>query len=508
MLSKLRNLVHHRVSLHRLQPLSHGRQWLRLHSTAAACPSPYSDVRIPDDTTLPDFVLSRTFRYGDRPALVDHVSGRVLTYEQLGRQAWRVACALQERGLRKGERVALLAPNMPEFPVALLGVTMAGGVVTPVNPSCTTKELQHQVSDAGARYLFTTPELLYHLAGLSHIFKDVYVFGEAEGEAGALATPFAELLEPRIISALWEQHRPRTDVAVLPYSSGTTGRPKGVCLTHRNLIANLRQFDNEAFNRLSHWDAVLGLLPFSHIYGLTVALLASLLRGSCVVTVPKFEPATVLEALQRHRIAVGYVVPPVVQFLATSPAAAQYDLSRLRDLVSGAAPLGLGPAQACARRLRVSVRQVYGLTEAGPVSHVLPFEAVHKHRSVGRLVSNMALRIVDPDTGAAVPRGATGELLVRGPNVMSGYLHAPEGMASVIDGEGYLHTGDLGYMDEDGDCYIVDRCKEVIKSKGFQVAPSPSPCSSILLCDGAQYATTHGALHRLTGHGHATSEQT
>jgi acyl-CoA synthetase (AMP-forming)/AMP-acid ligase II len=423
-------------------------------------------VPIPDDISLADFVIRGTSDFGDRVALVDHVSGRSLTYQQVAAQARNIAGALQARGLRKGEVFMVLSPNVPEFPVAFLGITMAGGIVTTANPNYTTPELQHQASDSGAQYLLTTPELLYHVAELKHTFKEVFVMGEGEG-----ATPFADLLltsnEPTAISI-----HPKTDLVALPYSSGTTSLPKGVCLTHYNIIANLCQYDNPAFNRLTAEDSILGLLPFFHIYGLTIVLFASLMKGGRVVTLQKFEPMVFLDALQQRQISMAYVAPPIVHFLAKHPVVDQYDLSHLRDVFSGAAPLGMGLAQTCAERLHTQMRQGYGMTEMSPVSHVLSFDARHKHNSIGRLVSNMTLKIVDPETKAAVPRGETGELWLKGPNIMPRYLNKPEATAETIDEEGYLHTGDVGYMDEDGDCYIVDRMKELIKVKGFQVAPA------------------------------------
>jgi acyl-CoA synthetase (AMP-forming)/AMP-acid ligase II len=264
---------------------------------------------------------------------------------------------------------------------------------------------------------------------------------------------------------------PARDVVALPYSSGTTGLPKGVMLTHRNLVANILQF-HEMFDMTSD-DVVIAVLPFFHIYGLQVILNGTLRTGATLVVLPRFELETFLRAVQEHRVTVAFVVPPILLALAKHPAVDGYDLSSLRQILSGAAPLGAELARAAAARLRCSVVQGYGMTETSPVTHTNSGPAIEtKPGSVGALVSNTEGRIVDPASGGELGAGEQGEICVRGPQIMKGYLGRPEATAAMIDAEGWLHTGDIGYADDDGDFFVVDRLKELIKYKGCPVAPA------------------------------------
>eukprot|EP00667_Euglena_gracilis_P012419 EG_transcript_12755 len=429
--------------------------------------SPYADVHIPDTLSLPHFVLSRAAQYGDRVALVDGLTRRQITYRQLPKLCEALAASLQQRGLRKGDVVALCSPNCPDFAVVLLGVTLAGGILSTFNPNYTVKELKHQLHDCNAKFMFTVPEMVGHVYATRHPLVEVFSFGEVEG-----ATAYDLLLHPegRFEPVLI---RPKEDVAILPYSSGTTSLPKGVRLSHYNLIANVCQQSHPGVFGYGPGEVMLALLPFFHIYGMSVLMCNGIFNGVELVTLPRFEPETFLQTLERHRVTVLLLAPPVLVFLAKHPMVAKYDLSNLREIVSGAAPLGQELAEAAAKRLNVFLRQGYGMTEMSPVSHSLPpRQEKPKYSSVGRLLPNMTMRIVDVETGAPVPAGQRGEFLLRGPNIMLGYHNNPAATAEMLDKEGFLHTGDVGYVDADGDFYVVDRCKELIKVKGFQVAPA------------------------------------
>ncbi len=255
---------------------------------------------------------------------------------------------------------------------------------------------------------------------------------------------------------------------MLPYSSGTTGLPKGVMLTHRNLLANLVQIDAIETAEIR---ALVGVLPFFHIYGMVVVMNLGLLRGATCVTLPRFEFEPFLRVLQDWPIGLAHIVPPIAVALAKHPLVDHYDLSGVKWLFSGAAPLGPQLTEAVQTRLGLRVRQGYGMTEASPATHYT-VPGAERPGKIGPLMPCTEGRIVDPETGADLGVGQAGEVWVRGPQVMKGYLNNPEATARTVDADGWLHTGDIGIVDEDGYLEIVDRLKELIKVQGFQVAPA------------------------------------
>ena len=426
--------------------------------------SPFPDVQIPD-VPLHDYVFEHVDRWADKPALIDGPTDRTLTYAQLLAAARRAAAGLAARGFAKGDVLAIYSPNLPEYAVAFFGVSMAGGTNTTMNPLYTPEDLHRQLNDSGATFLVTIPPFLEKareaVGGTS--VKEVFVFGEAEG-----ATPFASLLSSDAPPAV--PIDPKEDLVALPYSSGTTGLPKGVMLTHRNLVANVCQTD--AVERLTDKEVMVGILPFFHIYGMVVLMSGALRVGATVVTMPRFDLEQFLGLIPKHRVTMGYIVPPIVLALAKHPSVDNYDLSTLTNVLSGAAPLPEPVARACAERNGLLVRQGYGLTETSPVTHFNPRDQEVKVTSVGPAAPSTTFRIVDISTGKDVPTGETGEVWIQGPQVMKGYLHNPEATRAMIDEDGWLHTGDVGYADDDAYLYIVDRVKELIKYKGQQVAPA------------------------------------
>jgi len=428
--------------------------------------SPHPDVTVPD-VPLHEFVLADAMQRADQAALIDGPSGRTLTYGQLAGGVRRVAAGLAARGFAKGDVFAIYCPNVPEYALAFYGVSAAGGINTTISPLYTVEELVRQLTDAHARFLLTVPPFLtkaLEAADRSGV-EEVFVLGEGEG-----ATPFADLLTAGDTPPAVEID-PASDLVVLPYSSGTTGVNKGVMLTHRNLVANVCQGAPTLL--AGEGERLIAVLPFFHIYGLVVLMCSALSRGSTLVTMPRFDLEEFLRLLQDQRITRAYVAPPIVLALAKHPLVDKYDLSELKSIFSGAAPLDASLERACAERLGCDVIQGWGLTETSPVvttNYNTP--GGPRPGSVGVPLPNTEMRVVDPATGADVSRGETGELLVRGPQVMKGYLNAPEATAAMLDQEGWLHTGDLGTIDEQGYVFIVDRVKELIKYKGLQVAPA------------------------------------
>lgn len=423
--------------------------------------SPLPDVEIPD-STITEFVLRKVDGQPDRPALVDGASGRTLTYAGLRDAIARFAGGLSARGFAKGDTLALMAPNVPEYAVVFHGTAVAGGTVTTLNPTYTADEIRHQLQDSMATIMVTVSAVLPVAAAAIEgtSVTGLYTVDAAEG-----ALPFTELFGRPIdqVEVATADH-----VVVMPYSSGTTGLSKGVMLTHRNLVANLAQV--EPVFSISDRDVALAALPFFHIYGMQVLMNGLLARGATIISMARFDLEQALSLIQEHKVTKFFAVPPMVLALAKHPLVESYDLSSLDLVFSGAAPLGALLAREAAERIGCDVVQGYGMTELSPVSHAtLPGQG--KPGSVGVTVPNTECRIIDEE-GNDMAVGGEGELLVRGPLVMKGYFGNEGATAATIDEEGWLHTGDVGRFDDDGHLYIVDRVKELIKYKGFQVPPA------------------------------------
>ncbi len=432
--------------------------------------SEYADVP-PVDLPIHEAVLGRAAEYGSTPALIDGTDGTTLTYEQVDRFHRRVAAALAEAGVRKGDVLALHSPNTVAFPLAFHAATRAGASVTTVHPLAPADEFAKQLEDCAARWIVTVSPLLdtaRRAAELAGGVQEILVCDSAPGHRSLIDMLASTAPEPAVAID------PAEDVAVLPYSSGTTGTPKGVMLTHRQIATNLAQL--EPAIPAAPGERVLAVLPFFHIYGLTALVNAPLRLGATVVVLPRFDLEQFLAAIQNHRITGLYVAPPIVLALAKHPLVADYDLSSLRYVISAAAPLDANLAAACSRRLGLPpVGQAYGMTELSPGTHVVPLDAMDDAPpgTVGKLIAGTEMRIVSLDTpGKDLGPGESGEILIRGPQVMKGYLGRPDATAAMIDTDGWLHTGDVGHVDADGWLFVVDRVKELIKYKGFQVAPA------------------------------------
>ena len=434
--------------------------------------SPYPDIDIPG-VDVASFILEHAPRFSAKPALVDGRTGRTLTYDQLVAAVDRTAAGLAERGFRKGDVFAIHCLNSPEYAVAFLAVAKLGGVSTMVSPLFNQAELTVQLKDSGAVYLLTNSQFAETAlaAGRATDVRELFVLDETDGADSVKgATSFSSLLNTR--SQIPEiDIDPREDIAALPFSSGTTGWPKGVMLTHYNLVAMLRQM--ETADVLRSEDRTICVVPCYHVYGFHVVINLALRCGATVVTLPQFEFEEFLRTLQNYEINILPAVPPIVLGLARNPLVDRFNLSKLETLHCGAAPLSVEVADACARRLGVRINYGYGMTEMSPLSHLSYRDAgSDKPNSTGYCLPNTVCKIIDVETSSELEPGAEGEVCVRGPQVMKGYLNQPEATSELIDSEGWLHTGDVGYADEDGALFIVDRLKELIKYKGRQVAPA------------------------------------
>ena len=419
------------------------------------------DVEIPD-VALTEYVLEKAARLGDKPALVDGPSGRTITYAGLAAAAHSFAGGLTAKGFGKGDVLALMSPNIPEYAVIFHGVALVGGVITTINPTYTHQEVHKQLVDSGATIMVTIPMFLEVAAegAVGTSVQETYVLGEAEG-VRPITELFGAPVEQTPVSS--------GDLVVLPYSSGTTGINKGVMLTHGNLVSNVAQVLAGADIRED--EAFIAVLPFFHIYGMQVLMNTGLRAGVTVITMPRFDLEQFLQLHQDHGITRSFVAPPIVVALAKHPIVDNYDLSKLEQVFSGAAPLSAELALECGARLGCDVVQGYGMTELSPVSHLTP-PGSFKPGSCGVTAPNTLTKVIDPATGEELGIDQDGEVCIQGPQVMVGYLNNKQATEATIDPDGWLHTGDIGHIDADGHLYVVDRLKELIKYNGFQVAPA------------------------------------
>jgi acyl-CoA synthetase (AMP-forming)/AMP-acid ligase II len=412
--------------------------------------SPYPDVQVPD-VSLTEYVLGAAADRGDKPALIDGANGAVTTYAEFAERVGAAAAGLAAEGIGPGDAVGLLGPNGTDWAVTYHAVISLGAVVSSLNPLLTHDELGKQLSSAAAKAVIVAPPLRDAVAGSGVAVFTLDSLPTGGGDLGAAPVD------------------PAGDLAVLPFSSGTTGLSKGVMLTHRNLVANMEQI--RAVHRISGDDVLVGVLPFFHIYGQTVVLNLGLSQGATIVTMARFDMGDFLDLLEQHRVTRAHIAPPVVLGLAKVPGVEGRSLA-LKVVISGAAPLDADTANRASERLGAPVRQGYGMTEASPVTHIAADEGLEEQDpgAIGPLVGSTEARLVDPDSGADTD--GAGEIWIRGPQVMRGYLADEEATAATLTEDGWLKTGDVARVEEGGVFRIVDRVKELIKYKGYQVPPA------------------------------------
>lgn len=464
----------------------------------------HPDIEIPDISLFDLLFTDIEQKFLDKPAIVD--SGATLTFRELRRDIEAFAGALAYRGVGPGDVVALHCPNSTTFAVALHGILRAGAMCTTVASLATADDVEKQLRAAGATMILTTSSI---------------------GWAGAHGAERADIAPERIIGLTGVHGLPEMlaeghaapditinpdDVAVIPFSSGTTGVPKGVQLSHRNLVANVLQAAASTEDALTNETPTITVLPFFHIYGLTALLNLSIYRRTTQYTMAQFHIIDFLEIIEEHHVKFAFIAPPIAVGLAKHPKVADYDLSSLQTIFSGAASLQQELATQVENRLDVVIAQGYGMTESSPATHIRighdsPLE------SIGRAVPNTEYKIVDVDEPdlPEIPaptsgRSPAGELWVKGPQVMLGYLNNPEATAETLV-DGWLRTGDMAELDEHGNVYIVDRFKELIKYKGYQVPPAElesillghpdiadAACSGVLRADGEEIPKAYVVL--------------
>ena len=422
---------------------------------------------------LPDVALSdksiteRIFEGIDpaRPLLIDGPTGRTLSGAQFIGGVKSLAGGLTARGYGAGKTLALMAPNIPEYCVVFHAMAWAGGTITTINPTYTAHEVHHQLTDSAADVLVTIAMFAdtAREAIKGTKVREIVIIGDAPAGLVPLTDLMGAPVDAQVPVDVTEH------VVVLPYSSGTTGLPKGVMLTHRNLVVNIDQ--SLQSTDVTPGELTVAFLPLFHIYGLEVLMNIYIAGGGGLVTMPRFDLEQFLTLSQKYRTPRLWIVPPVALALAKHPLVDRFDLSFIEQINSAAAPLGADVAEAMGQRLGTKATQGYGMTELSPVSHISrPADA--RAGSSGKTIANTQCRIVDPETLQDLPAGTDGELWVRGPQVMKGYLNNPGATAETIVEGGWLRTGDIAHFDADGYLFITDRLKELIKVKGFQVAPA------------------------------------
>jgi acyl-CoA synthetase (AMP-forming)/AMP-acid ligase II len=416
--------------------------------------APYEEI------PLPELLRRSAERFGDKPALIG-ADGTTRTYRDLWSYARKVARFLQDHGIKKGDKVGIFSPNHVDYGAVFYGILLAGATVNTLNPLYREREIEHQLDDAEAVALFVFSPMAAPVEAARRNLPRLRHVWPLEGLPG-LVGDVSEEYRPVEINA-------REDVAVLPYSSGTTGLPKGVMLTHHNITANVKQ--GLATEQLTPDAVSLCVLPFFHIYGMTVFLGAGLALGTTGVVMMRFDAEQMLELVGKYGMTNLYLAPPAILAMANVPNLSRFDTSSLRIVVSGAAPLPTEVAERVKSTYGCLVSQGYGLTETSPATNTNPLDRI-KLESCGPPMADTFEKIVSLDTGEELPAGEVGEVAVQGPQVMKGYWKRPEETKECLSEDGWLLTGDIGWLDEDGYLHVLDRKKEMIKYKGYQVAPA------------------------------------
>ncbi|HEX6066363.1 MAG TPA: AMP-binding protein, partial [Longimicrobiales bacterium] len=441
---------------------------------------------MPPSVEVPPRSLAQAFDQAteqapDRPAVIFY--GRSISYRELREATDRFANALAALGVKKGDRVALYLLNSPQFIIAYFAALKCGATVTPISPVYTSHEVRYQLEDSGARAI-VCQDILYEKVQKSGAPLDIAVVTNVNEYLPALKRLFGKKTEVRgnvhWLQDLLKKHPaqppavtidPETDLAALPYTGGTTGNPKGVMLTHANLVAAQTMGQAAFSNFEAGKEVILAFLPFFHIYGQVVIMLNGLCQGNLLVLFTSPDTEAILEAMERYRATVFYGVPTLYEYLKDHKDTNKTDWKRLKLVLSGADTLHESTMQGWAKRTGSRIIEGYGLSESCATSHVNPLHRP-KTGSFGCPIPGMQAAVIDPETLEFVPPGETGELVLSGPNIMQGYWKRPEESARAFlekHGMRWMRTGDLVRMDEEGYFHFYDRSKDLIKYKGYSI---------------------------------------
>lgn len=447
-----------------------------------------------EETSLQQLLKNTAEKYPNKIAI--HFNGKELSYQELYDSALKFAGYLQKIGIQKGDRVAIMLPNTPQSVISFYGVMMAGGIVVQTNPMYTERELAFQMKDSGAKaivaldILFPRIKKIQGETELEHIIitaiKDylpfpknlVYPFIQKKQYGFSVKVEhkgndhlFTEIMKHPALQEPIMNINFEEDLAILQYTGGTTGFPKGVMLTHKNLIANTKMCQAWLYKCREGEEIVLGALPFFHVYGMTTVMILSILQASKMVLIPKPDPEVLLKTIQSQRPTMFPGAPTMYIGMLNHPELSKYDLSSIDSCISGSAPLPVEVQEQFERLTGGKLVEGYGLTESSPVTHAnLLWDGERVKGSIGLPWPDTLAEIRSVETGEPLPVGEIGELVVKGPQVMKGYWNRPEETQEVLK-DGWLHTGDMGYMDEEGYFYIVDRKKDMIIASGYNIYP-------------------------------------
>uniref|UniRef100_A0A1B6BWV6 Luciferin 4-monooxygenase n=1 Tax=Clastoptera arizonana TaxID=38151 RepID=A0A1B6BWV6_9HEMI len=451
--------------------------------------SKLQDIEIPN-ITITELLWEKVDKFADFTAIECGITGRKYTFAQIKKLSLRFAASLLKSGIKPGETVAIISQNCPEYPIVTYGCMEAGVVITLINYMYTPDEICHQLKDSGAVCIVSAASLINSAISAIGKVKEssksnkpikLLALDTIKEEIPSGVERFTEMIADDVDETKLFSLRPKaintSDVSILPYSSGTTGLSKGVQLSHRNIVTNLLQLSaaTDIIETTNDYQEIYpAILPFYHIYGFTTIMASCVYTGSKIVTLPKFEPNNFLNVLKTHKCSILNVVPPLILFLGSNETVKREHIQHVRYITNGAAPIGQIDVERLFQKIPKETncvfQQGYGLTETSPLLCInVGNEDI---TAIGTPVVNTLLKVVNVEDGGSLGPGLNGEICAKGPQVMLGYHNNSKATSATIDSEGWFHTGDIGYYNNNGRLFIVDRIKELIKVKGFQVPPA------------------------------------